>query len=143
MVTTHFSFNSTCKSVFLIVFWLFVQACCSSDEDSGISEQDILHFKANHKTVAVQRQELRVKLRQKFEKMSLKTASSAVTKPVNGLTPGMTVVHQSMLLQLLVVSHHACIKLNLVIVVVYIAGFLENWEIQFCFFFLLQPGSDR
>ncbi|KAK3736277.1 hypothetical protein QZH41_020741 [Actinostola sp. cb2023] len=69
-----------------------VEECCSSDEDSAISEQDILRFKANHKSVTVQRQELREKLRQKFEKMSLKTPNS-VNKPVNGMTTGVTAVH--------------------------------------------------
>lgn len=70
--------------------------CCSSDEDSGISEQDILRFKANQKMLSAQRKELREKLQQKFDNMTLKegdsqTASSSLADNLNGLNVG--VVH--------------------------------------------------
>ncbi|EDO30523.1 predicted protein [Nematostella vectensis] len=77
-----------------------VDGCCCSDDDSGISEQDILRFKANQKSVSVQRQELREKLLQKFNNLSQKPGGTgggsgpggdAITKQLNGLNIG--VVH--------------------------------------------------
>jgi len=46
--------------------------CVSSEEDLCISEQEILHFKANHSSVSQQRRKLREKLRQQFDNMTLK-----------------------------------------------------------------------
>lgn len=48
------------------------QGCVSSEEDLCISEQEILLFKANHSSVSEQRRELREKLRQQFNNMTLK-----------------------------------------------------------------------
>ncbi|KAK2558326.1 hypothetical protein P5673_019457 [Acropora cervicornis] len=50
------------------------QDCSSSEEDLCISEQDILRFKANQKSVLQQRRKLREKLRQNFNDMALKDA---------------------------------------------------------------------
>lgn len=50
------------------------QDCSSSEEDLRISEQDILRFKANQKSVLQQRRKLREKLRQNFNNMALKDA---------------------------------------------------------------------
>ncbi|PFX23903.1 gametogenetin-binding protein 2-like [Stylophora pistillata] len=46
--------------------------CFSSEEDLCISEQEILRFKANQSSVSQQRRKLREKLRQQFNKMTLK-----------------------------------------------------------------------
>lgn len=56
------------------MFLFFKQDCSSSEEDLCISEQDILRFKANQKSVLQQRRKLREKLRQNFNNMALKDA---------------------------------------------------------------------
>ena len=57
-----------------VMFVFFKQDCSSSEEDLCISEQDILRFKANQKSVLQQRRKLREKLRQNFNDMALKDA---------------------------------------------------------------------